>query len=165
MHWSLYQTIQRLRRRLGLAHDVVERESHGSGSVQVIPPPSPEASRGTVSLKYIEQRDRFKTYDPVKYRPSDVPYGGVGVTRELNRICSKTGLQMTVCMDPSDFKQVYHFKNVSKTKLVRVRWISDKQNHEVLLEPDEQTTIKVDHSLDSGYGYPEIKAFEYGQQE
>jgi len=61
-------------------------------------------------------------------------------------------------MDPSDYKTLFEMRNVGH-KLVKIRWQDEKQEMEVLLEPGEHTTLKVNGSFQT---YPEIKAFNYG---
>lgn len=159
---SLYNAVQRVRKLLGLRHDHIDRRSGGSGSVTVISGACNE-SRGTVSLSDVNKHDRFSKYDPVPFKASDVPVTGY-VTAELNRLCSQIGLQQWVGMDPTDWKTKYEFKNVGKM-LIRIRWQEEKQNHEILLEPGESTTLKVGGSLSTYQTYPEIKAFRYGEDE
>lgn len=62
---------------------------------------------------------------------------GKYMTRTFNAICSEAGVQCTVAMDPSDYQQLYHFKNFGD-RLVRIEW-----NDEIrLIEPGESVTLK-----------------------
>src|SRR6266480_715093 len=148
----VYRIIQRLRKRLGLSHNLAAKQSNGSGSVTVIPG-SGTVAGGTVSLDFVGKFESYK-----------IPHGIGRVTREYNDTCARVGLQSVVRMDPQDFKTIYDYKNVGRM-LVRIRWYEDKLNHEVLLEPGESTILKLGSNLHTMGQYPEIKAFHHKEDE
>ncbi len=159
----VYRIIQRLRKSLGLSHNLADKQSNGSGSVTVIPG-SGTVAGGTVSLDFVGKFESYKNYDPVPFNSYDIPHGIGRVTREYNDTCARVGLQSVVRMDPQDFKTIYDYKNVGRM-LVRIRWYEDKLNHEVLLEPGESTILKLGSNLHTMGQYPEIKAFHHKEDE
>ncbi|SRR6266851_4752600 len=74
---------------------------------------------------------QFYTYNQLGDSP------GKYMTRTFNAICSEAGVECTVAMDPTDYQQIYHFKNLSN-RLVRIEW----DNEIRLIEPGETVTVK-----------------------
>lgn len=77
--------------------------------------------------------------EPIGINRQHFQYDSVAkyMTRTFNAICSEAGVQCTVAMDPSDYQQLYHFKNFGD-RLVRIEW-----NDEIrLIEPGESVTLK-----------------------
>ena len=64
------------------------------------------------------------------------------ITRTFNAYCSEHGVQCTVTMDPSDYKQIFLFKNVSDC-LVQIT----HQGVVRQIAPGEHVTMKVDDVL------------------
>src|SRR5437667_9335886 len=114
----VYRIIQRLRKSLGLPHNLADKQSNGSGSITVIPG-SGTIAGGTVSLDFVSKFELYKTYDPVPFNSYDIPCGSGRVTRLYNDTCAKVGLQSVVRMDPQDYKTIFDLKNVGRM-LVRV---------------------------------------------
>ena len=160
---SVHNAVQRVRKLFGLRNTYVPRPKSGSGSITVIPG-NGEEDREPVSLGVLRKYEQYKKYDPIPYNRFDIPRGVGRVSTLFNKMCSETGLQAAVMMDPFDYKTRYDFKNVGQM-LVRIRWVESKQNHEILLEPGEGTTFKLSGNLDQEQFYPEIKAFRYGNDE
>lgn len=158
---SLHNAVQRIRKLFGLRNSYVDRATGGSGSITVIPN-ALEENKGTVSLGLVRKYEQYKKYDPIPYNRFDVPHGIGRVSTHFNVMCSKVGLQAVVRADPTDWKALYEFRNVGKM-LIKIRWMENKQSHEVLLEPGENTTFKLSSMLDQSY--PEIKAFHYDQSD
>ena len=61
------------------------------------------------------------------------------ITRTFNAYCSEHGVQCTVTMDPSDYKQIFLFKNVSDC-LVQIT----HQGVVRQIAPGEHVTMEVD---------------------
>ena len=82
------------------------------------------------------------------------------VTRLFNAYCSEAGVQCTVFSDPTDFKQLFGFKNVGD-RLVRIT----HRNETRFLEPGESTTMKVDgsdYNLSDQQRLPQVEAINGG---
>ncbi len=48
---------------------------------------------------------------------------GKYMTNQFNTYCSQAGVQCTVQMDPSDFQQIFIFKNLGD-RLVKIEWVT-----------------------------------------
>jgi hypothetical protein len=160
---SLHNAVQRVRKLFGLRNTYVVPARSGSGSVTVIPGAG-DGDQPPVSLGLVRKYEQYKKYDPIPYNKFDLPMGTGRVTNYYNQLCKQVGLQSCVRMDPTDWKQIYDFVNVGKM-LIRIRWFESKQQHEILLEPGERTTLKLGGNLDREAAYPEIKAFRYGDDD
>jgi hypothetical protein len=158
-----HNAVQRLRKLFRFRNSERDRQAGGSGSVTVIPSIR-EEDRPVASLGLVRKFEQYKKYDPIPYNSFDVPMGIGKASRNYNELCSRVGLQACVRMDPTDWKQTYDFANVGKM-LIRIRWSESKQQHEILLEPGERTTLKLGSNLSQEKAYPEIKAFRYGDDE
>lgn len=83
---------------------------------------------------------------------------GKYMTTDLNRYCTQAGVQCTVQMDPTDFQQIFIFKNLGN-RLVKIEWGTEAR----FLEPGEHTTVKASGLLNQEWGYmPRITALNGG---
>lgn len=90
---------------------------------------------------------------------SDLSMGSI--TTLFNAYCSEAGVQCTVTSDPTDFAQLFHFKNVGD-RLVRITHHGATR----FIEPGEYVTMKVStrdaYNLNMADALPRIEAINGG---
>ncbi len=85
---------------------------------------------------------------------------GKYMTRQFNTYCSEAGVQCTVQMDPSDYRQIFIFQNLGD-HLVKIEWGTEVR----FIEPHEHTVVKVNASdmLDRNWNnIPRVTALNNG---
>lgn len=82
---------------------------------------------------------------------------GKYMSRQFNAYCSEAGVECTVQMDPTDFRQLFHFTNRSD-KLVRIEY----DNYSYYLEPNHSTTCKVNQRFDGEPNIPRLTPLNNG---
>lgn len=88
------------------------------------------------------------------------PLGTVAkyMSREFNSYCMEHGVQCTVTMDPTDYRQIFIFQN-NGDRSIRI----DHGIQVSYLDPGESTTIKVDGMSPDPYkGIPRLTALPNG---
>lgn len=97
----------------------------------------PEVVKDIVAEKESYDGSLLSGYSSYRFHQTYSDLAAKYMTRTFNAICSEAGVQCTVAMDPSDYQQIYHFKNLGD-RLVKIEW-----NDEVrFIEPGESVTLK-----------------------
>ncbi len=137
---------------------VMKRDLAKKGILLAEPAPKQEVAPESWESFREHSSTRLPTRSGINRQFFQYQSAGKYMTQVFNAVCSEADVQCTVCMDPTDFQQLYHFTNRGD-RLVRIEWRGEVR----LIEPGESMTLKARGSLDDNYEtMPRITALNNG---